>query len=158
MPLSDGLAGTEETVAVMQRLALQGAALPRVREQAERIIRGLPARDWGAEARCLAAWVKRHMRYTRDGLTIETIKTVPRMLDDIEKYGAALLDCDDAAVLLGSLLLTIGHAPAYQLLGRGEIPHHVNVLDRTSGMELDPTGEPRGVFRFRRVYPLPMEG
>lgn len=157
MPLSDGMAGTRETVMVMQRLALQGATQPRTREQVERIIRRAPARDLVAEARAVEAWVRNHMRYTRDGLTAETVKTVDRMLNDIEKHGKALLDCDDASVLTAALLLSAGHQPAYQLLGRGSVPHHVNVIDCSAGLELDSTGEPRGQFNFRKRYPIPVD-
>lgn len=154
LPLSDGLAGTRETVAMMQRLALHGAALPAVRNLAEKILRasGAAAKDWSAESRAVVGWVRNHMRYTRDGLTVETLKTVDRMVDDVARFGYVLADCDDASILTAALLLSLGHAPAFQVLGRGEQPHHVNVLDQTSGLELDATGEPRGPWGFREVY------
>lgn len=155
VPLSAGLTGTAETISVMQRLALQGAASPSVREQAERIIIRRPARNWAAESRAIEAWVQNHIRYTRDGLQVETVKSPERMLREIHSQGLTLADCDDASVLISSLLLTVGHAPAFQVLGRGEVPHHVNVIDRTANVELDATGEPLGEFGFRRVYSVP---
>ncbi len=154
-PLSNGLQGTAETVAVMQRLALQGSATPQVREAAEKIIIRRAARDWKAEARAIEAWVQNHIRYTRDGLLVETLKSPQRMLRDIASQGLTLADCDDASILTAALLLSIGHAPAFQILGRNETPHHVNVLDKTSGLELDSTGEPTGTFNYRRVYNVP---
>lgn len=154
LALSPGIGGTYETVLVMQRLAVQGAGDARTRLAAENIVRGVPARAWGLEAVAICRWVKRHMRYTRDGLTAETLRSVERMLEEIEKHGKTLADCDDAAILIAALLLTLGHAPAFQVLGRGSVPHHVNVLDRTTGMELDPTGEPSGTFAFRQVFPV----
>lgn len=154
LPLSDGLAGTWETVAVMGRLAQHGAGRCDTRNLAEKILRssGVAARDWPAESRALTAWVRNHIRYTRDGLTVETLKTCDRMLDDVARHGFTMADCDDAAVLLAALLLCVGHAPAFQVLGRNETPHHVNVVDKSTGLELDPTGEPRGAWGFREVF------
>jgi hypothetical protein len=153
--LESGLAGTRQTVAYMIRLAAGESATAAVREAAERIVRGLPEKDWAAEARAVAEWVRTHMRYTRDGLETETLKTPTRMLREIASRGRACLDCDDAAVLIASILLSIGHAPAFEVLGRGRVPHHVRVLDKSTNLVLDPTvGEISGSggFGFREVY------
>lgn len=153
-PLSDGLAGTRETVAVMQRLAVAGASRPDTRNLTEKALRaaGVAQRDRAAESRALAAWVRNHLHYIPDGLTVETLRTVERMAADIAQTGRTFGDCDDASILLAAMLMTIGHAPAFQVLGRGETPHHVNVIDKSTGLELDPTGEPRGPWGFREVF------
>lgn len=151
-PLEAGMAGVDQTVLAMIRLATQGGALPAVRMLAERIVRRTPARDWRGETAAVRAWVARHLRYTRDGLQVETLKTPEHMLEEIRRTGKFLGDCDDASILAAALLLSIGHQPAFLLLGRGNVPHHVAVFDRTVGQVVDPTGEPRGPYSFRRTY------
>lgn len=153
--LDGGLAGVRQTVVFMQRLAASESATPQVRGAAEKIVRHLPGKNYAAESRAIEAWVKAHMRYTRDGLNTETIKYPTRMLRDIAADGTACLDCDDAAILIASLLLAVGHAPAFEVLGRGRVPHHVRVIDKTTNISLDPTvGEvaPGEDFDFREVY------
>lgn len=150
--LPEGLAGTEETVLVMCRLAVQGSMIPATRQAAESAIRPVPQRDMAGESRAVERWVRDHLRYTRDGLEVETLKTPALMLAEIARFGKAAGDCDDASILTASLLLSLGHAPAFQVLGRDSVPHHVNVIDRTTGLELDPTGEPRGRWAYRRAF------
>ena len=152
MGVSPGMTGILETVQVMQRLARQGAATPAVREAAEHIVRSVPARDLQAEARAVESWIRVHLRYTRDGLDVETLKTPERMLAEIASQGKTIGDCDDAAVLGAALLLALGHAPQFTLLGKGEFPHHVVVEDLSSGRLLDPTAEPRGPWGYRRSF------
>lgn len=152
IPLSGGIAGTEETIIYMQRLALQGSRLEKLRGLAEHLVRSLPARDYAAEAVAVENWVRAHLRFTRDGLLTETLKTPERMLNEVAAYSIFTGDCDDASILVAALLLALGHAPAFQVLGRGKMPHHVNVIDRTSGQVLDPTGNPAGAFGYVRAY------
>jgi hypothetical protein len=153
--LSDGVAGTRETVMLMQQVANADSATPEVRRTAEKIVFGVSDRDWAGESRAIERWVKAHMRYTRDGLRVETLKTPLRMLREISTDDRSCMDCDDAATLIAALLLSVGHAPAFEVLGRGAVPHHVRVLDRSTDLILDPTvGEvsPGGQFGFREVF------
>lgn len=150
--LPSGEAGTHVTISRMTTLVTAGTREPSVRQAAEEIVRSLPPRDFDAESRAVEAYVRRHLRFTRDGIRVETVKTPSRMLAEIDKTGCFVGDCDDASVLSGSLLLSIGHPIAFQTLGRGDRPHHVNILDRLTGRTVDATGEPRGYWRYRRLY------
>jgi hypothetical protein len=154
LPMAGGEPGVFQTVSYMRGFALAGASTPEVRAAAEEAVRPSAARDWPAEARAIEAWVRAHLRYTRDGLKVETLKTPQRALAEVRQYGRYLGDCDDASMLVAAMLLAVGHRPAFQVLGRGNVPHHVNVLDLTSKLILDPTGEPAGLFGYRRVYPV----
>jgi len=150
--LPPGLPGTDVTVERMGELARSGARLPALRLIVEDIVRKLPARDWTAEALAVEDWIRRRLRFTRDGLNVETLKTVPKMLADLARTGRLVGDCDDASILGAAMLLSLGHPVSFQVLGRGKKPHHVNVLDTLSGRTVDPTGEPSGFFGFRKLY------
>lgn len=154
LPLAGGEPGTQQTVSFMIRNALDGASLPQVRALAESAVKGAPERDLAAEAQRIEKWVKGHLRYTRDGLNVEMLKTVPRILGEIQSQGYFMGDCDDASTLSAALLLSLGHQVGFQVLGRGNVPHHVNVYDASAGVQVDPTGEPTGNFGYRRVYPV----
>jgi hypothetical protein len=98
--------------------------------------------------------VRERLRFTRDGFKVETLKTPQRMLQEIASYKKFVGDCDDASILVATLLLAVGHQPAFQVLGRGKVPHHVNVVDRTTGLMLDAAGNPTGAFQYRKLFPI----
>lgn len=150
--LPPGMAGTDLTVGRMQDLALEGTRTPAVRLAVENIIRATPSRDYPAETRAVESWVRQRLHFVRDGLKVETLKSAARMLGEVTSYGRFTGDCDDASILSAALLMSLGHPVSFQVLGRGRFPHHVNVLDELSGMTVDPTGEPRGHFGFRKLY------
>lgn len=150
--LPSGELGTDVTVSRMGDLARLGTRSPDVRATAESIVRQLPARNWPAETRAVEEWIRKRLRFTRDGVRVETLKTPERMIGEINEHGLFIGDCDDAATLGAALLMSVGHPVAFQTLGRGGKPHHVNVLDRLSGLTVDPTGEPRGFFGYRKLY------
>lgn len=150
--LPPGLAGTDLTVARMGELAVAGTRMPDARLAVEAIIRAVPSRDYPAETRAVESWIRQHLHFVRDGLKVETLKSVDRMLAEVRESGRFIGDCDDAAILTASLLMSLGHPVAFQVLGRGSFPHHVNVLDELAGMTVDATGEPRGHFGFRKLY------
>lgn len=155
VPLSGGEAGTLQTVASMIQIAQSESATEAVRMAAEDAVRGVTPRNYRAEARAVERWVRDHIRYTRDGLRVETLKTPLRMLNEIRRYGKTCADCDDSSILTAALLLAIGHAPAFEVVGRGEVPQHVMVYDHTAGITLDSTigetitGEN---FNYRKLF------
>jgi len=152
IPLAGGEAGIWQTISHMRGFAVSASADPNIRQAAESALVGIASRDWPAEARAIERWVRARLHYVRDGLNIETLKSPQRMLAEIRSAGLAVGDCDDASMLAAALLLAVGHRPAFQVLGRGKVPHHVNVLDTTGGTVVDPTGEPSGSFGYRKVY------
>jgi hypothetical protein len=151
-PLADGLAGVDQTVLYMTRFAINGSQTPSIRMTAEGIVRGTPQRDFPGESRAIERWVRDRLRFTRDGLKVETLKTPQRMIQEIAAHGKFIGDCDDASILVATLLLAVGHAPSFQVLGRGSTPHHVNVLDRTTGLVVDASANPTGAFGYRKLY------
>lgn len=65
--------------------------------------KGLQQKDFAGEARRLLEYVRDNIRYVRDIADVETLHDPVTLL----KVGAG--DCDDKAILLAALLLSIGH-------------------------------------------------
>jgi len=104
IPLPEGDAGTETTIAWMRRLIDQGKKSEAVKSLAARILHGarVPAFDWEGEARAIYDAVRRNVRFTQDARGKEVIQSA----EDTIRWRIG--DCDDFVILLCSLLETIG--------------------------------------------------
>jgi len=78
---------------------------------AEQIVAAVPGKSWGGEAEAVQNWVRNNVRYTMDVADVETLKTPVALLYD--RFG----DCDDMALLAGTLLSSIGHPVRYVATG-----------------------------------------
>jgi transglutaminase-like putative cysteine protease len=115
-----GNRGTLATARIIGRLIQAGARDFYVRQKAIQILReyGVSARDRYGEVCALFDWVRRHVRYTRDIFRVELLHTARRMLE--LRAG----DCDDMTILLGAMLLSVGHPVRIALTGfRLSKPH-----------------------------------
>lgn len=122
--IPNGFEGMQATLKVMKDFARQSVADPRqiVRTQAERLVSGLPPRQWFAEIRALHEFVRDDIRYLRDPVNMERVAT-PEMTLEIGQG-----DCDDKATLLAALLDSIGHPARFVALAfNGEGFSHVLV-------------------------------
>jgi hypothetical protein len=115
--LPDGELGNIATVQFLVKLARKRAKHPVVRQLALNIIRhaGTKSMFYRDEAYALANFVKDKMRYVRDISNIETVHDPLTMIDKIQR-GTASTDCDDHALLLATLLLSIGHRPVFRIV------------------------------------------
>lgn len=75
---------------------------PSLRLFAEKLVTGVFPHDYLSEYVAVANWVRTHIRYSRDPITIEQLKTPQAVLET--ETG----DCDDLAILVGSLVGTLG--------------------------------------------------
>lgn len=107
VPLSSGIDGTDQTIAVMSKAAMSqyGAGSPLIRNLAIQIVRdaGIPERDKAGEIVAVHDWVKAHLRYVKDPLWYEFV-TYPETL----AFERADGDCDDHCVLEAALLGALG--------------------------------------------------
>lgn len=92
----------QETLYWMQRLALEAQSDLRLRELAEKIIEGVYPRDYPSEYAAILNWVRKNIRYVRDPVTIEQVKSPRATVETITG------DCDDMAVLIAALVGHIG--------------------------------------------------
>lgn len=104
LPIPEGDAGTEATIAAMRALIDEGRKDPVVHELAARILRRarVAAFDWTGEVRAIYEAVRRNVRFTRDIRGRETLHAAREIIR------LQIGDCDDFTILLCSLLETVG--------------------------------------------------
>jgi hypothetical protein len=115
--LPNGELGNLATVQFLVKLARKRAKHPVVRQLALNIIRhaGTKSMFYLDEARAIAQFVRDKMAYVKDIANVETVHDPLTMIDKITR-GTLAADCDDHAVLLASLLLSIGHRPIFRIV------------------------------------------
>lgn len=108
-----GYPGTKRTVQHMMRLIRAGSKDFCVRQTAIDILtqKGVRAKDYLGEIKALFEWVQQNIRYTKDPFRLEVLHSARRMLE--LRAG----DCDDMAILLGSMLEAVGHPVRLILAG-----------------------------------------
>lgn len=87
----------------MADLANQGKQSMKVRRRALECVNGALQKDYAEEARRCLEYVRDDIRYVRDIRGVETLHTC----DAILEIGQG--DCDDKAILLASMLESLGH-------------------------------------------------
>ncbi|MBF2046822.1 MAG: transglutaminase-like domain-containing protein [Leptolyngbya sp. IPPAS B-1204] len=100
-----GYLGTQSTLNHIQVLIQAGAKDFYVRQKAIDILleKAIRPKDYLGEIKALFEWVQQNVRYTKDPFRVEVLHSARRMLE--LRAG----DCDDMAILLGSMLEAIGH-------------------------------------------------
>jgi len=127
--------GTPQTVKEMFRLAdgFRGQKSFRLRESVEHIIRYVRPRDYWSEVLAVYYWTcGPQFRYTRDPLRVEQVKDPERILEEIEKYGSSLIDCDEYSVFLRAAIGAIGGETRIVTVGfrpRGNGPVNPRLFD-----------------------------
>jgi len=133
LSIPHGEAGTDATVRVMRAMIEDGKRDQIVRQLAEQILRryGVPRYRYVAELASLHDWVRRNVRYTKDPHEVEYIQTPRRLLQ------TRMGDCDDMAVLLGSLSEVVGHPVGIKVVSRDPNRnfHHVYPVAEVDGRE-----------------------
>lgn len=109
--IREGAAGVRDTLAAMIRAARQASTTLEIRDLAERIINLVPDKDYAGEIAAIQRWVRQNIRYTRDPITTETLKTPHALLES--GHG----DCDDQATLVAALAMSIGFPARFIAIG-----------------------------------------
>lgn len=101
-PNMTGMAGTQRTINVMERLIKEGTRDATVIDTAQQLVRGVNQKDYFAQAQKLFSFIRNKVQYVRDPVGVEFVKTPLKTLYD--RTG----DCDDQAVLFSALARAIG--------------------------------------------------
>ena len=96
-----------------------------MRELALSIVNHLGNKNFAAEVRAVHDYVRRNIRYRKDINGIETVATPVKTLE----YRAG--DCDDQAVLVATLLETLGHPTRFVAVKMKHLGPFVHVLTET---------------------------
>jgi hypothetical protein len=102
-----------------------------------------------SEIAAIHGFATRHLRYTRDPRYVELVFDAPATLSLIQKHGKWSEDCDSYAVLVATLLASIGHRVRITLAGFTATPDaysHVFCeahIPRKGWVIVDPSMGPR---------------
>jgi hypothetical protein len=123
--LSEGWAGTDQTVAKAREMVNASLTDPLIVTTAQNIVRNVRERDKWTEVVAISNFVRSHIRYTNEG--IETLKTPRLMLEEIERYGKAVGDCDDHVILWAALLRAVGFSVRYRVISQrpDQLANHI---------------------------------
>jgi len=118
--LPEGLAGVRETLAIMVKVVRANKADVGLRTVAQQLVRGCADKDYRCYVTRLHTFVRDKIQYVGDVRGIETLQTPQQTL----RIGSG--DCDDKAIVLATLLESIGFATRFAAIGvRGGDYSHV---------------------------------
>lgn len=117
--IPSGVAGTRATLRIMRDLTREWRVHPKLRQLAKKIVQACPPKSAKCEVARIHAFVSNKIRYVGDVAGVETIQTPDLTLRD--RCG----DCDDQALLVASLLQSIGRPARFIAVGAspGQFQH-----------------------------------
>jgi len=142
----------EERLQLLADLVEEGSQDPIIRETAIRILKAyrVPEKDEIGEVKAIFDWVKRNFRYTKDITGRDTYHTARRILE------LKVFDCDDATIILDSLLASIGYPVGARIITTSPDKgfHHIYSLVKVKGkwIPLDPTNKRFKIGQEPRYY------
>ncbi|MEO5348866.1 MAG: hypothetical protein H7836_04395 [Magnetococcus sp. YQC-3] len=115
--LGFGVQANYNTVEMLIKIARQRSTHPRIRELTLRVLQyyKVKSQDYINEALAVGLFVQKKVRYVRDIHNVETVHDPLTLIDQI-KRGEAHADCDDQALLIVTMLLSIGHQPFFRIV------------------------------------------
>ena len=142
-PLLSGNRGLAQTLRKLNQLATSYGRNVAIRLEAESIIRGkVVDNDVSGQVYAVLNYVKDKVRYLRDPLAWEYVKTPDLMLEQIRTYGHTMGDCDDHVLLMNTLLDSLGirtKCVAVIINGASTFNHVISsVYMRNRWVDLDP--------------------
>ena len=124
--IPNGAAGTRATLRIMSKIVRHYKRQIPIRELALSLVRDLPGhKNWIGQIKRVHAFVRDSIQYVRDVRGVETVQTPDKTLE----YGQG--DCDDQAVLLASLLESIGHPTRFVAMKGSTFGPFVHVFTET---------------------------
>lgn len=120
----------------LSRMLGDGIRSPEVRNKAIEIM------DPNDRIASIFSWAKSNFEYVPDPIGRELFVSPRKMLERLETTGKMAGDCDDAALLISSLLGAIGYDVKIDLVGfnGNELSHAIGVVNTESGwLDLDLT-------------------
>lgn len=106
-----GATDAEQILSVLSRLISEYGVDPRVRRFTTSLFgTSVGNDDRSGQVRAITSFMSDNVRYVRDPLGVEYVRSPFAMLDEYEKFGMANGDCDDQVLLSGSMFHSIGFA------------------------------------------------
>lgn len=124
--IPSGALGTRATLRLMSRLVRQFKKNIEIRSLALSLVADVPGhKNWTAQIKAIHAFVQDSVQYVRDVRGVETLATPVKTLEYMQG------DCDDQAVLLASLLESIGHPTRFVAMKQTTFGPYVHVFTET---------------------------
>lgn len=117
----------------MIKVAHQRAGHPKIRKLTLNVLNYYNTKShfFADEAKAIGEYVQKKVRYVKDATGIEQLHDPLTIVDQIER-GIARADCDDMALLIATMLLSIGHRPKFRAVryrGFSGPYNHIYVVD-----------------------------
>lgn len=151
-----GASDAEQILSVLSKLISEYGVDPRIRRFTTSLFgTEVGNDDRSGQVRAITSFMEDKVRYVRDPLGVEYVRSPFAMLDEYEKFGMANGDCDDQVLLSGSMFHSIGFAvrPVGIHLHDSEYHDHVALQIEANGGRIvnydpcnpaNPFGEPKG--------------
>lgn len=124
--------GSPDTLNKMRQQAWgpRGEQSMRVRAVTEDAVSGVRPKDYLSEILAVRNYGMTHLRYLNDPLHVELIKDPERIVEEIQENGRALVDCDEIAELLATMLMQLGRVSEFVVVGFGAQGEYSHVFTR----------------------------
>lgn len=133
-----GESGIYQTVAMMIQIVNESFLHPYIRERAANLA-GHCARSLNCEHLALLGWVNSRMNFIQDPYGVESLFHPINVEENLRSSDTNVPgDCDDMAMYLAALLKSIGHNPAFRVIGKNSSQLH-HVMVNCHRQNLDPT-------------------
>jgi hypothetical protein len=111
--------GSPDTLNKMREQAWgpRGEQSMAVRAMTEDVVSGIRGKDYLGEILAVRNFGMTHLRYLNDPLHVELIKDPERIVEEIRQNGQALVDCDEIAELIATMLMQLGRKAEYVVVG-----------------------------------------
>ena len=121
-----------DTVRTMIELCVgdRGERSTLVRNVKDHIIREVQPKDYFSEILAVRNWVHEHCKYSNDALGVEQIQDPERICDQVIKHGKAVMDCDEIALIIGTLCRQLGREVEFVIVGFGRPGSYSHVFAR----------------------------
>jgi hypothetical protein len=124
--------GPADTVAEMIRACLgpRGEQSTLVRSLKDHIVRYVQPKDYLSEILAVRFFAAEYVKYSNDAVGVEQVQDPERMVEQINKFGKAVGDCDDIALFMGALTRQLGRETEFVTVGFGVPGHYSHVFTR----------------------------
>lgn len=124
--------GPEDTILLMISMTVgpRGEQSTLVRSLKDHIVRDIAPKDYLSEILAVRNFVAEKIKYSNDALAVEQVQDPERMCQEIVQFGKCVADCDEIALLIGTLCRQLGREIEYVTVGFGRPNSFAHVFCR----------------------------
>ncbi len=106
--------GPQDTILLMISMTVgaRGEQSTLVRSLKDHIVRDVAPKDYLSEILAVRNFVAEKIKYSNDAVAVEQVQDPERMTQEIVQHGKAVADCDEIALMIGTLCRQLGRPSA----------------------------------------------